>query len=182
MPRHARLSLQLRLHGPVDIPHPPDGNIREPWRTQLGALAAARNHHGAYALELARQHKSDTGDATLLELVQARLAPAYSAAAEEHYLAAYRCNKNAYSGDPKDYWMVPIGEGYGAVLLARGKFPTARDVFDAERARFPFDPRLEWGLAQAYIGMHQPALAAKWFAASKAHWKGTRPLALRDLG
>jgi hypothetical protein len=176
------LSVQLRLHGPVVTPHPPDGNIREPWRTQLGALAAARNHDGGYALELARQLKTDTGDATLLELVQAQLAPPYSTAAEKHYAAAYRCNKNAYSGDPKDYWMVPIGEGYGAVLLARGKFASARDVFDAERARFPFDPRLEWGLAQAYTAMHQSALAAKWFAASKAHWKGHRPLTLRDLG
>jgi hypothetical protein len=176
------LSVQLRLHGAVDTPHPPDGNIREPWRTQLGALAAARNHDGAYALELARQLKADFGDATLLELVQAQLAPKYSAAAEKHYAAAYRCNKNAYTGDPKDYWMVPIGEGYGAVLLAHGKFASARDVFDHERGRFPFDPRLEWGLARAYAGMHQPALAAKWYAASKTHWKGLRPLTLHDLG
>src|SRR6202043_714121 len=101
------LSLQLRTHGVVDTPHPPDGNIREPWRTQLGALAAARNHHGAYAIALAEQLKRDTGDGTLLELVKAQLAPPYSPAAEAHYLEAYRCNKNAYSGDPKDYWMVP---------------------------------------------------------------------------
>ncbi len=176
------LSLQLRLHGPVDTPHPPDGNIREPWRTQLGALAAARNHDRAYALELARQLKSDTGDATLLELVQAQLAPAHSAVAEEHYAAAYRCNQNAYSGDPKDYWMVPIGEGYGAVLLARRNFTEARRVFAHEIGRFPDDPRLEWGLGQAYAGLGQPAEAQKWLAASRAHWKGQRPLALHDLG
>jgi hypothetical protein len=126
--------------------------------------------------------KRDTGDTTLLELVKAQLAPPHSPAAEAHYLEAYRCNKNAYSGDPKDYWMVPIGEGYGAVLLERGKFALARDVFDAEPMRFPFDPRLEWGLAQAYAGLHQPTLAATWLALSKTHWKGTRPLTLRDLG
>ncbi len=71
------------------------------------------------------------------------------------YARVYAANKNAELGDPKNSWQTPIGEGYGAALLAAGKPADAETVFSAELKRYPNDPHLEWGLAEALTGAGQ---------------------------
>jgi hypothetical protein len=46
--------------------------------------------------------------------------------------------------------------------------------------RFPNDPHLEWGLAEARAAQGKDDAAPR--AAYRAHWKGTRDLTLADLG
>jgi hypothetical protein len=53
-------------------------------------------------------------------------------------------------------------------------------VFAAELKRFPNDPHLEWGLAQALAAQGKDDSVPR--AAYRAHWKGTRDLTLDDLG
>ncbi len=96
------------------------------------------------------------------------------------YAKAYDLTKTDFPGDPKDFWPTPIGEGYGAALLAAGKPAEAETVFTAELKRFPNDPHLEFGLAEALKAQKKDDAAPR--AAYKAHWKGTRDLTLADLG
>ncbi|HYZ17113.1 MAG TPA: hypothetical protein VE591_11950 [Candidatus Acidoferrum sp.] len=96
------------------------------------------------------------------------------------YGRAYDATKNAFPGDPKDDWWVPIGEGYGAALLAAHRPAQAQTVFTAELKRFPNDPHLEWGLAAALRAQGRDDSAP--LAAYRSEWKGTRDLTLADLG
>ena len=96
------------------------------------------------------------------------------------YARAYNATKNSLPGDPKNWWQTPIGEGYAAVLLALGKAADAEKILSAELKRFPNDPHLEWGLAEALKAQGKDDAAAR--SAYKTHWKGSRDLTLADLG
>jgi predicted Zn-dependent protease len=96
------------------------------------------------------------------------------------YGRAYDATKDDGGGDPKDFWQDPIGEGYGAALLEAQKPAQAEAVFAAELKRFPNDPHLEFGLAEALSAQHKDDAAAR--AAYREHWKGSRPLTTADLG
>ncbi|MEA2785647.1 MAG: hypothetical protein QOF71_1751 [Candidatus Eremiobacteraeota bacterium] len=96
------------------------------------------------------------------------------------YGRAYNATKNNLPGDPKNWWQTPIGEGYGAALLALGNSAEAEKIFSAELKRFPNDPHLEWGLAEALKAQGKDDTAPR--SAYKAHWKGSRDLTLADLG
>jgi tetratricopeptide (TPR) repeat protein len=193
------LSLMLRLHRTPPSPHP-DQSIREPWRTRLGALSAARQGDSALAIRLAG------ADTVLLPLVKSQLdiaaGPSKRFQAMTDYGTAYcaqyypgmarcpsslpplsACNPvHANPGDPKDFWYVPIGEGYGKVLLQAGRYAEAAKVFTADACRFPNDPRLEYGAALAYRALGNASQSRLWLKQSQMHWKGKAPLRLRDLG
>lgn len=96
------------------------------------------------------------------------------------YARAYNATKNNLPGDPKNSWQTPIGEGYGAALLAANRAADAEKVFAAELKRFPNDPHLEWGLAEALKAQGKDDAAPR--GAYASHWKGTRDLTLADLG
>ena len=96
------------------------------------------------------------------------------------YARAYTATKNSLPGDPKNWWQTPIGEGYAAALLALGKAADAEKIFSAELKRFPNDPHLEWGLAEALKAQGKDDAAAR--TAYKTHWMGSRDLTLADLG
>jgi hypothetical protein len=96
------------------------------------------------------------------------------------YARAYDATKSETLGDPKNSWQSPIGEGYGAALLAAAKSADAEAVFAAELKRYPNDPHLEWGLAEALKAQGKDDAAPR--AAYRAHWEGSRDLTLSDLG
>ena len=54
-------------------------------------------------------------------------------------------------GDPKTSWWEPIGEGLGAALLEAGQPGEAEQVFRGELVRYPNDPHLAFGLAEALV-------------------------------
>lgn len=176
-----QLKAALRLHDDVRVP----------------ALAkSAGGWYGAYATVIAAARRGDA-DATraakakfdedkrggasaaiadaMLALVKHDAATRVAA-----YARAYDTTKNDAPGDPKNFWTTPIGEGYGAALLAAGDAAGAERVFAAELKRFPNDPHLDFGLAEALRAQGKDDGAAR--AAYKSHWKGTRDLALADLG
>ena len=148
--------------------------------TYAKAFANARS--GDVAVARAERAKLDASDTVHRALVDAALAHRAGNAAERiaAYARAYEETKSAHPGDPKDYWMTPIGEGYAAALLAAGKAALAETVFAAELKRFPNDPHLEWGLAEALKAQGKPDAAPR--AAYASHWKGARDLAAGDLG
>ncbi|MGD0050390.1 MAG: hypothetical protein ABSD03_01070 [Vulcanimicrobiaceae bacterium] len=166
--------LALRLHDDATVLRlaPIGGNL-------ACGIAAARTGDSKTAK---REQRELIPDAAGIALVDAALAqhagdqPARVAA----YAKAYALTKNNAPGDPKDHWATPIGEGYGAALLAAGQPAAAETVFAAELVRFPNDPHLEWGLAEAQAAQGKDDAAAR--AAYRAHWKGTRDLTLADLG
>ncbi|MEA2720044.1 MAG: hypothetical protein QOJ39_1908, partial [Candidatus Eremiobacteraeota bacterium] len=119
------------------------------------------------------------GRAALVESMVA-LVKHDAAARTAAYARAWNATKNDLPGDPKNAWATPIGEGYAAALLADGKAAEAENVFAAELKRFPNDPHLEFGLAEALKAQGKDDAAPR--AAYKSHWKGTRDLALADLG
>ena len=144
---------------------------------------ALRLHDTARAAELAKAGGGTFGDGvagTALAEAMAALAKHDDAARAAAYARAYNATKNDLPGDPKNSWQTPIGEGYAAALLALGKAADAEKVFGAELKRFPNDPHLEWGLAEALKAQGKDDAAPR--AAYKAHWKGTRDLTLADLG
>jgi tetratricopeptide (TPR) repeat protein len=146
---------------------------------------ALRLHDTARAAELAKGAGTMFGDASgtagaALHQAMAALAKHDDAARAAAYAHAYNATKNTLPGDPKNWWPTPIGEGYGAALLALGKAVEAETVFGAELKRFPNDPHLEWGLAEALKAQGKDDAVPR--AAYKAHWKGSRDLALADLG
>ncbi|HYW54820.1 MAG TPA: hypothetical protein VE826_12690 [Dongiaceae bacterium] len=145
---------------------------------------ALRLHDTVRAAELAKGGSTfGDGDVTVgsaLAQGAAALAKHDDAARAAAYARAYNATKNNLPGDPKNWWPTPIGEGYGAALLALGKASDAETVFGAELKRFPNDPHLEWGLAEALKAQGKDDAAPR--AAYKAHWKGSRDLTLADLG
>ncbi len=196
------LSLLLRLHDTKDLPSPhPDDAIRQPWRARLAALSAARQGYAALAIEIADRSSREIFDPTLSYLVRAQVAkhgplppptpppagaPRYECGGVlDCYAKAYEHNRKAYNGDPKDYWYVPVGEGYGAELLRAGGAENdekALAVFRGEIARFADDPHLEWGAWQACLHLASCLDANALERAYRAHWKGAAELTLDDLG
>ena len=144
------------------------------------AVAAARSGDAAKARSSLA--KIDPTEAVRRALVEATLALRAKDldAALAAYARAYAKTKTAYPGDPKTSWATPVGEGYGAALLAAGKPAEAETVFTAELERFPNDPHLEWGLAEALAELHQDDAAPR--ASYRAHWKGSSDLTLDRLG
>ena len=147
-----------------------------------GAVAAGR-HGDAAAARAVRAKLSGEGTVSVrASLIDAAIALGEhdAGARVAAYARAYGLTKSDFPGDPKDYWPTPIGEGYGAALLAASKPADAETVFTAELKRFPNDPHLEFGLAEALKAQGKDDAAPR--VAYKAHWKGTRDLALADLG
>jgi hypothetical protein len=98
-------------------------------------------------------------------------------------IAAYRKARTALGtdvGDPKLHWWAPVGEGLGATLLAAHQPVEAEAVFRAELVRYPNDPHLWFGLAEALAAQGKDDSAPR--AAYRSSWEGTRPLSLADLG
>lgn len=182
---YAQVTVALRLHDDAQMPSIATGGGA--WSVYARALAAARSGDAKTAFsernKLVALAKDDASFAHTAEgLVDAALARRAndSAAAIAAYKKQYDATKSDIGGDPKDFWPTPIGEGYGAALLAAGKAAEAEAVFTAELKRFPADPHLEWGLAEAQKAQHEDDAAAR--AAYRAHWKGTRTLTVADLG
>lgn len=143
------------------------------------AIAAARS--GDTATAKAERAKL-TDDKVPEALVDGALALHAGNAADRvaAYARAYHATKSSLPGDPKNWWPEPIGEGYGAALLAAKRPADAETVFGAELRRFPNDPHLEWGLAEALKAQGKDDAGPR--AAYQAHWKGSRDLTLADLG
>src|SRR5581483_8325618 len=153
--------------------------LAPPSAATLRGIAAARVGNVA-AAKAARAKLSDR--AASQALIDAALAQHAGdvAGCVAAYQRAYDQTKNDGPGDPKDSWADPIGEGYGAALLAAKKPALAETVFAAELKRFPNDPRLEFGLAEALAEQHKDDSAPR--AAAREHWKGARELTTADLG
>ena len=182
---YAQIAVALRLHDDARVPSIATGGGA--WSVYARALAAARTGDAKTALaernRLVALAKDDASFAhTAQGIVDAALAR--HAGNLDAAIAAYKklddATKSDVGGDPKDFWPTPIGEGFGAVLLAASKPAQAETVFTAELKRFPNDPHLEWGLAEAQKAQNEDDAAAR--AAYRAHWKGTRALTLADLG
>jgi hypothetical protein len=170
-----RTKLALRVHDDAAVTAnvPADAAFAK-------AFAAARSGNAAVAR--AERAKLEKTDEVRRALVDGALAQRAGNAAERvaAYARAYAATKSSLQGDPKDYWATPIGEGYGAALVAAGRAADAETVFAAELRRFPNDPHLEWGLAEAQKAQSKDDTAAR--AAYKAHWKGAHDLTLAELG
>jgi len=179
---YMQLKTAVRLHD--------DGRVAELVKASAGGrefglagvIAAARRGdaaavHAASA-KLSAEHDGGPGSALLDAM--AALAKHDDAARAAAYARAYNATKNNLPGDPKNSWQTPIGEGYGAALLAASRAADAEKVFAAELKRFPNDPHLEWGLAEALKAQGKDDAAPR--TAYKAHWKGSRDLTLADLG
>lgn len=146
----------------------------------MHAIAAARSGDAEGAkTEAARARKEGYADDVFLTGVLAQ-AQGQTETALRDLERAYDDNKTRLGGDPKTSWELPIGENYAVALLSAGKAAPAESVFAAELMRYPNDPRLEWGLAEARKAQGKDDAAAR--AAYRAHWKGTRDLTLADLG
>jgi tetratricopeptide (TPR) repeat protein len=174
----SQVRLALRLHD--------DARIEQLDTSGVGAIAFAHAVAAARLgqLDVMRAESAKTGalDGQRANLIEAARAlgahdPAARVAA---YARAYAATKTDLPGDPKNYWSMPIGEGYGAALLAADRPALAETVFAAELKRFPNDPHLEWGLARALAAQGKDDTVPR--AAYRAHWKGTRDLTLDDLG
>jgi hypothetical protein len=138
-----------------------------------GDEPAARAARARLAEDKARAH------APLADVAAALLARDTTACVAA-YARAYEGAKTGSLGDPKTSWQLPIGEGYGAALLQANRFADAEKVFAAELRRYPNDPHLEWGLAEAMKASGKDDAAPR--AAYRSHWKGARDLTLADLG
>jgi hypothetical protein len=204
------LSVRLRLHRNDLLPSPhPDDAIREPWREVLAALSAARQGDDALAKQIGAQPLSDGSaqDPALIDLVNAQIHMRHNelalavAAYHRAYCEKYVTPKNPHQtcvlptaqavgcpappqaspGDPKDYWMVPIGEGYGKTLLQTRQYAAAANVFGLELCRFPNDPHLAWGAARAFGSMGDPR-ALQYAMLYRSYWRGLFPLTIDQLG
>jgi tetratricopeptide (TPR) repeat protein len=143
-------------------------------------IAAARSGDAETARAALNKLGDRSGGRAGLADAMIALAARDSAGRVAGYARAYDATKNAALGDPKSSWQTPIGEGYGAALLAAGKSADAETVFAAELKRYPNDPHLEWGLAEALKAQGKDDAAPR--AAYRAHWEGSRDLTLADLG
>ncbi len=170
-----RAKLALRLHDDAAVVAIGSGA-----NSFARGIAAARSGNAATArTERDKLARTDTVRRALIDAAIAGRAGDVEARVAA-YARAYAETKTSNPGDPKDYWTVPVGEGYAAALSAAGKPAQAETVFTAELVRFPNDPHLEWGLAEALSAQHKDDAAAR--AAYKAHWKGARDLTLDRLG
>lgn len=170
----ARVALRLHDDAAVLAQAPPQ-------YTAVLAVAAARSGQTQLAQTQRAKLRGDNASTqrTLVDAALARHAGDLNATVAA-YARAYAATKDDLPGDPKDFWPTPIGEGYGAALLAAGKAAAAETVFADELKRFPNDPHLEWGLAEAQKAQGKDDAAAR--SAYRAHWKGSRDLTLAQLG
>ncbi len=149
--------------------------------TPMRAIAEAR----LGAIETARSDLAGlpaTGDGGT-DTDIARAAVARAAGDTATAIASYRKARAAAGsdlGDPKLHWSTPVGEGLGATLLEAHRAAEAERVFDEELTRYPRDPRLEFGLAQALAAQGKDDAEAR--SAYTADWKGEKALTVADLG
>jgi tetratricopeptide (TPR) repeat protein len=147
----------------------------------LRAIVLARNGRAA---EAAKQLNPPAG--SNFERARTAIASAIVARTQGHLddaAASYRSAVKLLGsdlGDPKNFWFVPPGEGLAAVLLQAGQYAGAEAAFRSELARFPNDPRLAFGLAEALTAQGKDATAAR--AIVEREWKAAHPLARADLG
>ena len=66
------------------------------------------------------------------------------------------------------------------MLLQTHQAADAEAVFRTELARYPNDPHLEFGLAEALAAQGKDSSAPR--SAYLADWKGDKPLTIADLG
>jgi predicted negative regulator of RcsB-dependent stress response len=176
-----QLKTAVRLHDDARV----EELAKTPGASSYAALAAyvaAARRGDEAAAEAARAKLS--ADKARLRSPMADAAAALLAHDKAAYVAAYAraydAAKNGDPGDPKNSWQMPPGEGYGAALLGANRAADAEKVFTAELKRYPNDPHLEWGLAEALKAEGKDDSAAR--AAYRSQWKGTRDLTLADLG
>ena len=82
--------------------------------------------------------------------------------------------------EPED-WFYPVRESLGAVLLKIGDYPGAEEVFRADLARHPRNPRSLFGLEQALKSLdhgYDAGFVRKQF---DANWKGASRPSIDDL-
>jgi hypothetical protein len=147
----------------------------------LRAIALARNARYADAAALLKPSAGDDFERArnaIASAVIARGQGRLDAAAAAYRLALKLLGGGL--GDPKTFWYIPPGEGLGAVLLAASQFSEAEAVFRDELGRYPNDPRLAYGLAEAQAAQGKDPSAAR--AIVEREWKGARPLTRSDLG
>ena len=96
------------------------------------------------------------------------------------YARAYDATKTASPGDPKNYWPTPIGEGYGAALLAADRAGRRRNRLRRRAQTLSERPASRVGPGRGARAQGKDDAAAR--AAYRAHWKGSRDLTLADLG
>ncbi|MEA2688708.1 MAG: hypothetical protein QOD51_1315 [Candidatus Eremiobacteraeota bacterium] len=176
-----QLKTALRLHDNARVAEIAKNGSGGGYAAFASLVAAARrgDADGVHAAKAKLEEDGGRGRAALVESMVA-LVKHDAAARTAAYARAWNATKNDLPGDPKNAWATPIGEGYAAALLADGKAAEAENVFAAELKRFPNDPHLEFGLAEALKAQGKDDAAPR--AAYKSHWKGTRDLALADLG
>lgn len=149
--------------------------------TPLRVIAEAR----AGDLDAARKDLADLSSRSTGagETDLATAAVARAAGDDVAAIAAYRkalAAEGSFLGDPKEHWWAPPGEGLGATLLEAHQAPDAERVFQAELTRYPTDPRLEFGLAEALAAQGKDDAPAR--NAYRAGWQGEKPLGVSDLG
>jgi hypothetical protein len=149
--------------------------------TPLRVIAEAR----AGDLDAARKDLAGLGSSGSSEIDYDVATAAVARAAHDGSaaVAAYRKARAAAGadlGDPKTLWWEPIGEGLGAALLEAGQSAEAEQVFRSELVRYPNDPHLAFGLAEALARQNKDDGEAR--GAYLAGWKGSKPLQLADLG
>jgi tetratricopeptide (TPR) repeat protein len=149
--------------------------------TPMRVIAEARSGDVERARkDLAGLHSRGSTD---VEFLIATAAVARAADDDGAAIAAYQEARSAAGsdlGDPKEHWWTPVAEGLGATLLEARRPADAEAVFRAELARYPNDPRLEFGLAEALKIQGKDDRVAR--LAYLAGWQGVKPLALGDLG
>ena len=175
-----QLKAALRLHDDARVAELAKAGGGSGYFALASAVAAARRGDADAVRAATAKADKDGGSSGALLDAMAALAKHDDAARAAAYGRAYNATKNNLPGDPKNSWQTPIGEGYGAALLAASRAADAEKVFTAELKRFPNDPHLEWGLAEALKAQGKDDAVPR--AAYKAHWKGTRDLTLADLG
>lgn len=140
---------------------------------RIGDLASADLDLSALAKD-----KSDSDAIVLARATIERGKHDYDAAIRDYRTVAG--SMGPYLGDPKNYWAVPPGEGLGATLLEAHRYAEAETTFAAELVRFPNDPHIEFGLAEARKAQGKDDTAAR--RAYTEAWKGDTPLTVADLG
>jgi hypothetical protein len=156
----------LRLLGDAVTPMRVVAEARE------GDLAAARKDFASL---------ESLGSQADRDLAQAALARASHDDAGA--VAAYRraaTELGSDLGDPKLHWWMPVGEGLGAALIEAMQPAEAENVFRSELARYPNDPHLEFGLAEALAAQGKDDIVPR--NAYRAGWLGARPLTVAELG